>query len=79
MGLTKAERRRRKLWRVLRSGFLRAGRTALQAFLGVFYGLPLVDVNVATWKAAFAAALAAVLALVMRWLDETPVPTIPPG
>ena len=79
MGLTRAQRRRRKFFKVLRSGGLKAVRTYLQAFLGTFYGLPLFDVNVATWKAAAAAGIAALIALVMRWLDETPIPTIPAG
>lgn len=64
---------------VLRSGLLRAARTFLQSFLAVVSSAPLLDLNVPTLKAAAAAGVAAVLALVMRWLDTTDVPTIPAG
>jgi hypothetical protein len=64
---------------VLRSGLLRAARTFLQSFLAVVTSAPLLDLNVPTIKAAGAAGVAAVLALVMRWLDTTDVPTIPAG
>lgn len=64
---------------IVRSGLLRALRTFLQSFLAVVTAGPLLDLDVPTFKAAGAAGLAAVLALVMRWLDTTPVPTIPAG
>lgn len=64
---------------IIQSALLRALRTFLQSFLAVVTAGPLLDLNVPTVKAAGAAGLAAVLALVMRWLDMTPVPTIPAG
>lgn len=64
---------------ILRSGLLRAARTFLQSFLAVVSAAPLMDLDVPTFKAAGAAGIAAVLALVMRWLDATDVPTIPAG
>lgn len=70
-------------WRSLpvkvRSALYRALRTFLQAFLGTYATLPQLDVHVAALKLAAAAGVAAVVALVMRWLDDTGVPTIPPG
>ena len=64
---------------LIRSALLRAARTFLQSFLAIVTATPLLDMDVPTVKAAAAAGLAAVLALVQRWLDSTPVPTIPPG
>ncbi len=64
---------------IVQSACLRALRTFLQSFLAVVTAGPLLDLNVPTFKAAGAAGLAAVLALAMRWLDTTPLPTIPAG
>lgn len=64
---------------LLRSALLRATRTFLQSFLAIVTAGPLLELDVPTVKAAAAAGLAAVLALVQRWLDSTDLPTIPPG
>jgi hypothetical protein len=64
---------------IVQSAVLRATRTFLQAFLAVVTGAPLLDLNVPTVKAGAMAGLAAVLALVQRWLDTTDVPSIPAG
>lgn len=63
----------------VRSAAARAARTFLQAFLAVVTAGPLLDLGVSTLKAAAVAGVAAVLALVQRWLDDTSVPTLPPG
>ena len=62
-----------------RSAAWRAVRTFLQAFLATVIAGPLQLVNVGTLRAAALAGLAAVLALLMRWLDGTEFPTPPPG
>jgi hypothetical protein len=64
---------------VIRSGVLRAARTFVQSFIAIISASPLLDLKVSTVKAAAAAGLAAVLALVQRALDDAGVPTIPPG
>ena len=64
---------------LLVSGLLRAARTFLQAFLAVLTAAPVLDVSVPTLKAAAMAGVASVLALAQRFLDDTSVPTIPPG
>ena len=64
---------------IVQSAILRALRTFLQAFLAVVTAGPLLDLDVPTLKAAAVAGVAAVLALVQRWLDTTEVPTIPAG
>lgn len=64
---------------IVQSAILRATRTFLQAFLAVVTAAPLLDVDVPTVKAGAMAGVAAVLALVQRWLDTTEVPTIPAG
>jgi hypothetical protein len=63
----------------LRSGLLRAARTFTQSFLAVITAAPLLSLDVPTVKAGAVAGIAAVLALAQRWLDDTAVPTIPPG
>ncbi len=63
----------------LRSGLTRAARTFLQAALAQIALAPLVDVNLPTLKVAAFAGGAAVLSLVQRWLDGTPIGIIPPG
>lgn len=70
---------KRKTKTLLRSAALRALRTALQSFLAVVTAAPVLDLSVPTLKAAGVAALAAVIAVVQRLLDDTAVPTIPPG
>lgn len=64
---------------IVQSAILRAMRTATQAFLAVVTAGPLLELDVPAVKAGVVAALAAVLALVQRWLDTTEVPTIPAG
>lgn len=64
---------------IVQSAILRALRTFTQAFLAQVSIAPLLNLDVPTLKAAAVAGLAAVLALVQRWLDTTEVPTIPPG
>lgn len=64
---------------IIQSAILRALRTFTQAFLAVVTAAPLLDVDVPTVKAGAMAGVAAVLALVQRWLDTTEVPTIPAG
>lgn len=64
---------------IVQSAILRALRTFTQSFLAVVTAGPLLDLDVPTLKAAAVAGVAAVLALVQRWLDTTEVPTIPPG
>lgn len=73
------KRSTRKMLRVVRSGLLKASRTFLQTFFAVITGAPLLNLNVSAVKAAAVAGLGAVFALVQRALDETPLPTIPPG
>ncbi len=63
----------------VRSALLRAARTFTQSFIAVLTASPVLDLNIPTLKAAAAAGLAAVLSLVQRWLDDTPVWTIPTG
>lgn len=63
----------------LRSGLLRAARTFLQSFLAVVTASPLLDLDVSIIKAGAVAGLASLLALLQRWLDDTALPTIPPG
>lgn len=70
-------RRRTKV--LIRSALLRAVRTFAQSFLAVVTGAPLLSLNVSTLKAAAVAGIAAVLTLAQRALDESPVPTLPPG
>ncbi len=62
-----------------RSGAWRALRTFLQAFLASVLAGPLQLANIGTLRAAGLAGVAAVLALVMRWLDGTDFPTPPAG
>lgn len=64
---------------IVKSAVLRAARTFAQAFLAMVTAGPLLELDVSTLKAAAVAGLAAVLALVQRWLDTTHVPTIPAG
>lgn len=64
---------------IVQSAILRALRTFLQSFLAVVTAAPLLDLSIPTVKAGAVAGMAAVLALVQRWLDTTEVPTIPPG
>lgn len=64
---------------IVQSAVLRALRTFIQSFLAVVTAGPLLDLDVPTLKAAAVAGVAAVLALVQRWLDTTEVPTIPAG
>lgn len=63
----------------VRSALMRAARTFTQSSLAVLTAGPVLNLNIPTLKAGGAAGLAAVLALVQRWLDDTPVPTIPTG
>jgi hypothetical protein len=63
----------------IQSALMRAARTFTQSFLAVLTAGPVLNLNIPTVKAGGAAGLAAVLALVQRWLDDTPVPTIPIG
>jgi len=63
----------------IKSGVYRAARTFLQTFLAVITGAPLLDLDVSSVKAAAIAGLGAVLSLVQRMLDETPISPIPPG
>ena len=79
MGLTRAQRKRRHLLRVIRSALYRASRTFLQAGLAIITAAPLLNLDVSTLKAAAVAGIAAVLSLVQRALDESPLPTIPAG
>ncbi len=64
---------------LIRSAILRATRTFLQSFLAIVTASPLLELDVSSLQAAAAAGLAAVLALAQRALDESGVPTIPPG
>ena len=64
---------------IVQSAVVRAMRTFTQAFLAVVTAGPLLDLDVPTLKAGAVAGVAAVLALVQRWLDTTEVPTIPAG
>lgn len=61
----------------VRSAAYRALRTFLQSFLAIVTAGPLLDVDVSTLKVAALSGVAAVLALLQRWLDSTGVPTIP--
>lgn len=63
----------------LKSFVYRAARTFLQTFLAVITGAPLLDLNVSSVKAAAVAGIGAVLSLLQRALDETPLAPIPPG
>lgn len=63
----------------IRSAFYRAARTFLQTFLAVITSAPLLDLDVSSVKAAIVAGVGAVLALIQRMLDETPLSPIPPG
>lgn len=63
----------------IKSATYRAARTFLQTFLAVITGAPLLDLNVSSVKAAAVAGIGAVLAMVQRALDETPISPIPPG
>lgn len=62
----------------IRSAFIRAARTFLQTFLAVLMGAPLLEANISSVKAAAIAGIGAVLSLVQRMLDDTPVGVIPP-
>lgn len=64
---------------LLKSAALRAARTFLSTFLATITAGPLLDVHVATIKFAAIAGASAVLAVAQRYLDDTAVPTIPPG
>lgn len=64
---------------MLKSIVYRAARTFLQTFLAVITSAPLLDLNVPAVKAAAIAGLGAVLSMVQRMLDETPLSPIPPG
>lgn len=70
---------KRRTRALIRSGLLRASRTWLQSFLAVVTAAPALNLDVPTVKAAAVAGLGAVLALGQRLLDETSVPSIPPG
>jgi len=64
----------------VRSAGLRALRTFLQAFLAVVTAGPVLHLgSIPTYKAGLTAGVAAVLALAQRFLDPTPVPSIPKG
>lgn len=63
----------------IRSGAYRALRTFLQAAIAQVTLAPLINVDLPTLKVAAFAGGAAVLALVQRWLDDTPLPNLPPG
>lgn len=70
---------RRKTKAVIRSGLFKAARTFLQTFLAILTGSQVLSLDVSTVKAAAVGGLGAVFALVQRALDETSLPTIPPG
>lgn len=63
----------------LKSFVYRAARTFIQSFLAVITAAPMLDLDVSTVKAAAVAGIAAVLSLIQRALDETPLSPIPPG
>lgn len=65
--------------KTIKSFVYRAARTFLQTFLAVLLGAPLLDLNVSSVKAAAVAGIGAVLSLIQRALDETPIAPIPPG
>jgi hypothetical protein len=61
------------------SAAFRALRTFTQAFIASLTLAGIGLYSLAAYKSAALAGLAAVFALVQRWLDATDVPTIPPG
>lgn len=63
----------------VQSALYRALRTFLQAFLASLTVSAVGLYSAAAWQSAVGAGVAAVLALVQRWLDTTNVPTLPPG
>lgn len=65
--------------KTVRSFVYRAARTFLQTFLAVLLASPLLNLNVSSVKAAAVAGIGAVLSLIQRALDETPLGPIPPG
>lgn len=65
--------------KTLKSFVYRAARTFLQTFLAVITGAPLMSLNISSVKAAAIAGIGAVLSLIQRALDETPLSPIPPG
>ena len=64
---------------IARSAGFRAARTFSQAFLGTVLAGTTFHFGIEPLKSAGVAGFAAVLTLVQRWLDTTPVPTIPAG
>ena len=71
--------KKKDLGAIARSALLRAARTFSQAFLGTLLAARTFDLHIGPLKSATAAGGAAVLTLAQRWLDTTPVPTIPAG
>lgn len=65
--------------KTLKSFVYRAARTFLQTFLAVITGAPLMSLDISSVKAAAIAGIGAVLSLIQRALDETPLAPIPPG
>jgi hypothetical protein len=70
---------RRRTKALIRSALLRAARTFSQAFVGTVVGAPVLGVHAATLRLAAVSGFVAVLTLVQRALDASPVPTIPAG
>lgn len=61
------------------SGAWRALRTFLQAFLATILAGPLRLIDASALRSAAIAGIAALLALIMRWLDDTEFRSLPPG
>jgi Putative lactococcus lactis phage r1t holin len=62
---------------LVRSVLIRAARTFMQTFLAVMIAGPMLDLSVRTLRAAGLAGVTAVLSMLHRMLDETPVPSLP--
>lgn len=79
MTVSKAAAKKARAKARIQSALWRALRTFSQAFIASLTLAGAGLYSMAAYKSATLAGVAAVLALVQRWLDATEVPTLPPG